>query len=84
MDPEWGDTLQRIYLGKTTQEDVEKINTRVLGLNLSLPSLVLNVTEPECSNANFTFQDRRILLQHSRQQQKQCVKNLFQDLLANC
>jgi hypothetical protein len=39
-DPEWGDTLQRIPLGKTTKEDVEKINTRVHGPNLSLPSLV--------------------------------------------
>jgi hypothetical protein len=40
MDPEWGDTLQRIHLGNTTKKDVEKINTRVLGPNLSLPSLV--------------------------------------------
>jgi hypothetical protein len=32
-------SLQRIHLGRTKKEDVEKINTRVFGPNLSLPSL---------------------------------------------
>jgi hypothetical protein len=31
--------LQRIHLGRTKKEDVEKISTRVVGPNLSLPSL---------------------------------------------
>ena len=38
-DPGWGESLQRIHLGRTKKEDVEKINTRVFGPNLSLPSL---------------------------------------------
>jgi hypothetical protein len=38
-DSGWGESLQRIHLGRTKKEDVEKINTRVVGQNLSLPSL---------------------------------------------
>jgi hypothetical protein len=34
-----GGSLKRIHLGKTTKEGFEKINTRVVGPNLSLPSL---------------------------------------------
>ncbi len=34
-DPAWGERLKRIHLGKTKQEDVDKINTRVVGPNLS-------------------------------------------------
>jgi hypothetical protein len=36
-DPAWGECLERIHLGKTRQEDIGKINTRVVGQNLSLP-----------------------------------------------
>jgi len=38
-DPTWGECLKRIHLGKTKQEDIDKINTRVVGPKLSLPSL---------------------------------------------
>jgi hypothetical protein len=40
-DPAWGECLQRIriHLEKTRQDDIDKINTRVVGPNLSLPSL---------------------------------------------
>jgi hypothetical protein len=48
-DPGWGDSLQRIHLGKTTKEDDEKINTRVVGPNLSLPSL------EELNGADITY-----------------------------
>jgi hypothetical protein len=38
-DPEWGYTLQRMHHGGTTKEDIELINTRVVGPDLTLPSL---------------------------------------------
>jgi len=38
-DPGWGESLQRIHLGRTKREDVEKINASVVVLNLSFPSL---------------------------------------------
>jgi hypothetical protein len=48
-DPNWGKSLQRIHLGKTEKEDVEKINTRVVGPNLSLP------THEELEGADVTY-----------------------------
>ena len=48
-DPGWGESLQRIHLGRTRKEDVEKINTRVVGPNLSLPSL------EELNGADITY-----------------------------
>jgi hypothetical protein len=48
-DPGWGESLQRIHLGRTKKEDVEKINTRVVGPNLSLPSL------EELNGADITY-----------------------------
>jgi len=41
--------LQRICLGRTKRGDVEKINTRVVGPNLSLPSL------EELNGADITY-----------------------------
>jgi hypothetical protein len=38
-DPGWGESLQRIHLGRTKREDVEMINASVVSLNLSFPSL---------------------------------------------
>jgi hypothetical protein len=38
-----------IHLEKTTKEDIEKINTRVVGPNLSLPSL------EELNGADITY-----------------------------
>jgi len=48
-DPGWGESLQRIHLGRTKREDVERINTRVVGSNLSLPSL------EELNGADITY-----------------------------
>jgi hypothetical protein len=38
-DPAWGECLKRIHHGKIKQEDIDKINTRVVGPKLSLQSL---------------------------------------------
>ena len=38
-DPEWGELLGRLRLGLSTKQDFEKINSRVVGNNLKLPSL---------------------------------------------
>jgi hypothetical protein len=38
-DPEWGELLGRLRLGLSTKQDFEKINLRVVGNNLKLPSL---------------------------------------------
>ena len=48
-DPAWEECLKRIHLGKTKQEDVDKINTRVVGPNLSWPSL------EELNGADITY-----------------------------
>jgi hypothetical protein len=48
-DPAWGECLKRIHLGKTKKEDIDKINTRVVGPNLSLPSL------EELNGADITY-----------------------------
>ena len=37
-DPEWGDILKRISNGQATNDDIDKINSRVIGKNgLMLP-----------------------------------------------
>ena len=38
-DPEWGRILGRLRLGLSTDEDFEKINSRVIGNHLKLPTL---------------------------------------------
>ena len=38
-DPEWGELLGKLRLGLSTKEDFKKINSRVVGSNLKLPSL---------------------------------------------
>jgi hypothetical protein len=38
-DPEWGRILGRLRLGLSTEEDFDKINSRVIGKHLKLPTL---------------------------------------------
>jgi hypothetical protein len=38
-DPEWGEILSRIYCGHTTEEDINKLNARVVG-QVNLPNYV--------------------------------------------
>jgi hypothetical protein len=38
QDPNWGKILERMHHGNSTPADIEIINTRVVGENLSLPS----------------------------------------------
>jgi len=48
-DPDWGNCLRRIHLGRTTKDDITKINTRVIGSTLSLP------TPEELDNSDITY-----------------------------
>ena len=47
-DPEWGDILSRIRVGSVTTDDVEKINTRLLG-NVTLTEKV------DCMDTRVTY-----------------------------
>jgi hypothetical protein len=38
-DEEWGKILHRLFLGRLKQEDIDRINSRVVGENLELPSV---------------------------------------------
>jgi hypothetical protein len=47
-DPEWGEILQRIQVGEVTDDDISKINQRILG-KVQLPDLV------DCSESRIVY-----------------------------
>ena len=60
LDQRWGDTLNRLHHGEATKEDIELINTRVIGPNLALPTIE-ELQGGEISYACYTNADRNLI-----------------------
>jgi hypothetical protein len=58
--PEWGLLLERMHHGQTTSQDIDLINTRVLGTDLSLPTFE-ELQGANISYACYTNADRNLI-----------------------
>ena len=70
-DPKWGELLQRVHHGETGVKDMELINTRVIGPNLSLPTFE-ELQGAEITYACYTNADRNLI-----------TDNIFASILEN-
>jgi hypothetical protein len=71
-DQNWGRLLERMHHGKSTPDDIDLINTRLIGLNLSLISFE-ELEGNDIAYACATNAERKIV-----------PDNIFANILKNC